>query len=184
MGSAGPTSGARSAFRRQRRKRGGSQAPGRPVGAAQRAPRAGACPDAPAVPEGWCPRWQRPPRSVGSAGSPARGTLPGRPALARLPAARWPHVPGAGPARGWALVLPRPRQGRPQAWRPWRARTPAVAGPSGGSPGPRRPHGPASGSWGVCRCPAHRASAGGGARRAGLPSRDGEQDADWTVWYR
>ncbi|CAN0483443.1 unnamed protein product [Rangifer tarandus platyrhynchus] len=133
-------------------------------GASQRAPRTGAWADAPAVPEGWCPRWQRPPRSVGSAGSPAPGTLPG--SSGSRPLAARPR--GGETGAGLGVGPPEAAAGTPPGLTAPRARTPAVAGPLGGSPGSRRPHGPASGSLGVCGGPGRIEGADGAA---GLPAR-------------
>lgn len=75
------------------------------------------------------------------------------------------------------MVLPRPRQASRGLMAP-RARTPAAAGPSGGSPGSRRPHGPANGSLGVCGGPGWTEGADGAAGRlARAPPRAAVPDA-------
>lgn len=156
--------------------------PGPGPGRTRRAVRGGGAPAGSALPGPWAAREAGP------------GTLPGRPARARVPAARRPR-PGAGTGAGEpGAGPPEARRGRPRAWRLRRARTPAVAGPSGSSASRERPHGPANGSWAVCgglgraegptapRASRPSASAGGGARRAGLPSRDGDRAPARPVW--
>lgn len=200
MGWAGPDCGCALGFSASARKRGGSAlraawrahfsllalprglpGPG-PGRTPQPSPRGGA-PAGSALPGPWAARGGRP-------GGPSPEDPPWlvcQPPAGRTPRARDRRGAGRRSSRGRGGDAPGPGGsgvlGRP----PWPG--PRDAPRARGARTDRRAAaGLCAGAWvgqkGPTAPQASRpsASAGGGARRAGLPSRDGEQGAAWTVW--